>query len=207
MSRPNESEGLWRKLSGLPRAVQWLMWAALGTALLLVWDQFLAPIADEWNQRADRIQNNVKQVRDGEQLANQFRGINTVVTSLGPVEAPEDQAAGSNSLNDAVISVVQKHGAANSNFSFSWRSKGKINRPSLALTKPNQRVERLTADVKFDSTPQVAAAIIADLESSPDVEAIESVRLVRDSGGKVKAHVTVEAWVLSTETPRGGPVL
>lgn len=193
-----------RSLSDLPRAIQWLIWAAAGTALFLVWEQYLSPVAKRWDRQADGIEQNVKQVRDGERLARDVRSMKSVVTSLGPVDVPVDRAVGSNALNDAVNSVLEKHGA--SNFSFGFRPKGKISRPSLPLAR-NQRMERLTGDVKFDATPKLAAAILADLESSPDIEAIEVVRLLRDSGGKVKAHITVEAWVISTEPARGGPAL
>ncbi|MCZ6494322.1 MAG: hypothetical protein O6933_09610, partial [Planctomycetota bacterium] len=60
-----------------------------------------------------------------------------------------------------------------------------------------------TGDFRFDAAPDEAIAIIAELESSPMIEAISSVRITRVSGTrKVTVDLTVEAWIVSAEPRR-----
>ena len=49
-----------------------------------------------------------------------------------------------------------------------------------------------------------AIAIISELESSPEVESITSVRMTKDANRKVKVNLSLEAWVLPSETAKGG---
>ena len=64
------------------------------------------------------------------------------------------------------------------------------------------RVQRITADVRFDTGPEEATAIIAELEECPEIEAISSLRLSRRHGGrrKVRVALTLDAWIVSAET-------
>lgn len=185
------------RFRALPRAIQWAAIAALGMVLFLAWDWYIAPAADRWNKEADAIQNRVHEVRAVQDATSDVGTIRGLVTNLGPVEPPTGESIGAAQFNNVVNQVIKKHGATND--SLGLRSKGKLPKTALPSFARGKRIERWTGDLKFDATPSAAAAIIADLEASPDIEAIESVRISRDAQGKVKVHLAIEAWVLSGE--------
>ena len=63
-----------------------------------------------------------------------------------------------------------------------------------------------TGDLRFDATPAIAAKVIAALETSPDIDAISSLRMTRQPGPRrVTVVLTVESWIVSAERrARGG---
>jgi hypothetical protein len=87
---------------------------------------------------------------------------------------------------------------------FSSRPGSRLPRNALVeLTGGTGRIDRLTKEVKFDATPDAALAVIADLEASPHVDSISSVRIVRDAGGKVKVTLTIESWIRGDDRAAG----
>jgi hypothetical protein len=197
----SEHASSFERFRAFPRAIQWAVLAVLAVLLFLVWDEYIAPIGHDWNERADDIQADVNEVRAVHASVREVRNIEDVVTNLGPVEPPTGESVGTASFNNIVNQVIKKHGAVNDSLGF--RSKGNLPKDVSPSISRNKRVERWTGDLKFDATPSAAAAIIADLEASPDIEAVESIRMTRDTQGKVKVHLTIEAWVLSSEAPKG----
>lgn len=184
----------------MSRALQWSALGLLAIVLYLAWDAAIRPLSEDWNFEADRIQSMVNKVRATDRVVKQLRSpdMEPLVTAIGPVRVPTRTAEGSKLFNDVVLGVLQKHGASNANFSS--RSRGKLGKAALPeVTGGIHRVDRLTGDLKFDASPAAAAAIIAALESSPYVESINTVRLTRDTGGKVKVALTIEAWMLTSE--------
>lgn len=191
--------------SRMPRAVQWGLLAAIGFCLFLIWDQFLNPQKGSWDKEAAAIESSVKDIRNTTSVTSKIQGIKDVVVTLGPVDTPTSSTNGRDALNDAINKVLAQHGVAKDSFAF--RSRGKLSKTALvSITTGTKRIDRLTGDLKFDATPKNAAAIIADLESNPDIEAVDSVRMTRDTGGKVKVHLTVEAWVLTTESGKADAI-
>ena len=47
-------------------------------------------------------------------------------------------------------------------------------------------------------------SILAALEASPDVEAVRSIRLTKESAGKLKVRLQLEAWVILEGNVRRG---
>ena len=83
----------------------------------------------------------------------------------------------------------------------------KLRRGTLSrIIAPGEQVERITGDLRFDATPEVAAEIIAELEASPDIDAISNIRMTRQPGPrKVTVDLTVETWIITAERRgRGG---
>ncbi len=188
----------------MPRVIQWAALAVLGTALYLLWDSQIRPWSADLNKEADRIDARVREVRASENVVTKLRSRENadLVTAIGPVRPPAGTAEGSKSFNEVVLEVLQKNGASNP--TFSSRSRGKLPKTALMeVTGGRNRVDRMTGDLKFEATPKAAAAIIAELESSPHVDAINSVRIARDAGGRVKVSLTIEAWLLSTAEGKG----
>jgi hypothetical protein len=185
-------------LMNMQRALRWATLAALGLVVFLIWSELVQPIAAELNVKADRIENNVREIRSVERDIRTLNAKQGLVTAIGPVRAPATVAEGLNQFNEVVLDVLQKNGAVNANFSS--RSRGKLPKSALtSVTSPGERIDRLVGDVKFDATPRSAVAIISQLESSPYVEAINGVRIVKDTGGKVKVTLTIEAWLRTKE--------
>jgi hypothetical protein len=190
----------------MPRAIQWALLAAIGFCAFWVWDQYVNPLKDSWDKDAAAIETSVKDIRSTDSVSSRIQGIKDVVVTLGPVDKPASSKDGQAAVYDAVNKVLAKNGVAKD--SFSLRSRGKLSKTALvSITSGNKRIDRLTGDLKFDATPKAAAAIIADLESNPDIEAVDSVRMTRDTNGKVKVHVTVEAWVLTTDSSSKGDAI
>lgn len=187
----------------MSRPMQWAALAALGLLLFFVWDQGVQPQVNELNRKADAVATQVRDLRSIEDEALNLRlRKQQVVWTIGAVRPPAPVAEGSRQFNDVVLEVLQKHGATNTNFSS--RSRGKLPRSALiGFTNGVKRIDRLTGDIKFDASPEKAAAIIADLESSPHIEAITSLRLVRDTGRKVRVTLTIESWVVATDAEGG----
>lgn len=178
--------------------------AAVGLALYFLWDNSIRPATDILKRDADAIASNVSELQRIEAEAERLKNLNkALVWNIGPVRPPVAVAEGSKQFNDVVLNVLQKHGATNTNFSS--RSRGKLPRSALVTYANGRRIDRLTGDIKFDASPEKAAAIIAELEASPHIESVTSLRLARDTGRKVRVTLTVETWVLATE-PAGGVV-
>jgi hypothetical protein len=181
---------------GATRAVQWAIIAAVGLALFFVWSEYLDPVVTEIDARAAEIEEHVQQVRSAQQMEAEFKPVKNVVETLGKVQFPGSEAESAAAFHSLVNSVLSKNSAANPTFAF--RPKGNLPKNALGAAARNRRVERLTGDLKFDASPEAATSIIAELESSPDVEAINSVRITKIAQGKVQVQLALEAWVLAS---------
>ena len=59
-------------------------------------------------------------------------------------------------------------------------------------------IERIQAEVRFDTTAEELPRIVADLESHPSIEAISALRIQRnDQARKMNVQATIEAWVVA----------
>ena len=196
---PNANQSAFARM---PRALQWALLAIIGFGLFALWDQFLNPLKVSWDKETAAIESSVRDIRNTEAVTSRIQGVKDVVVALGPVDAPTNDREGAAALNVAINEVLKNNGAVNPSFSF--RSRGKLSKTALvSITSGSKRIDRLTGDLKFDATPKNAAAIIAALESNPDIEAVDSVRMTRDTAGKVKVHLTLEIWVLTSESSKG----
>ena len=194
-----KTQTIWNRFRQLPRAVQWASLAAIGIGLFLLHDQHVRPITTTWHDQADEMLKEVGEAARSENRSRQLRAMREPILGLGAVELPGKEAQGSNALNDAVNEVLKRHTVARD--SFNLRGATRLPRNTLSqIIQPNQLVQRITGDFRFDAAPDEAVAIIAELESSPMIEAISSVRITRVSGTrKVTVDLTVEAWIVSAE--------
>lgn len=201
------SKPLRQQFREMPRAIQWAAIAGIGMVLFMLWDMTVRPLADEFNRSADLIEVQANDVRAAQSVTTELRKpeIGELVVGLGPVVQPASEAVRADALNQVINTVLKKHGVTKESFGF---RPGKLSKP--AMLGGDKRIDRLSADLKFDATPAVAAAIIAELESSPDIESISSVRITKDASGKVKVHITLDTWMISfgnSSATSGGGVL
>ncbi len=167
----------------------------------MAWDK-LSRVADGWNEQADELLADVSKAAGSDQRLRNLRSINDAVRGLGVVQKPRLEEQAANALTDVVNQVLKRHTVSND--SFNYRGPTKMPRGTLTqIIKPGEQVERIAGDLRFDSTPGQAMAIVADLENDPQIESISQVRLTRGAGpGKVSVDMTIEAWVVTTQSRR-----
>jgi hypothetical protein len=182
-------------LSTMPRAIQWAVMATTAILLFLVWDSYIAPTTAWFNERANLIENQVREVRD----VRVDGSVRSLAPTIGAVQYPDTETASSAAFHAAINGVLSKHSASNP--SYSVRNSNLP--PTVMGGVTSDRLEKLTGDLKFEATVKNAMAIIASLESSPDVEAITSLRMTKDTGGKVKVQMSLESWVRASGAPAG----
>ena len=180
-----------------PRAMQWALLAALGLAMFMLWDRVLSRLTAEMEKKADAIVTQAAEIRHASSIVSDLQSrYSDAVQGIGPVGVLVSAAKGADELDEVVNTVLKKH-ASVSNQSFDMRAKGKLPPGTVVADK---RLDRLTCDLKFLATPEDTTAIIAELESSPVITSINTVRIVRDANRKVKVNLTIESWVYSSDT-------
>lgn len=185
------------RFRALPRAMQWALVAVVGIGGFLLWDATINQWSQQINRSADAILANVSQIRAGTEVTTDFERMTEVIVGLGPVELPDTPSEGETKLNRVVNDVLKRHTVSNT--SFDMRLRGKLPPNALAGVTGGARVDRLVGDLKFTASPAEALAVIAELESSPEIEAVNTVRMTKDAAQKVKVNLTLESWVISQD--------
>jgi hypothetical protein len=190
----NQLDAIIDRFRTLPRAMQWALLAAIGLVVFLIWSEGVVPIIDRWDRQATAIEGKLIKVRESKKIKDELVAMQPFVTAVGPVQRPGNEAEGSSDLQSVINGVLQNFAVSDQQLGLSLRSY----LPKTALTglSGNRRIQKLTGDLKFTAAQDVAVAVIAAFESSPDIEQVNSVRLTKDGGGKVKVHITLEAWVI-----------
>jgi hypothetical protein len=193
-----------QQFRSMNRALQWATLAAVGLGLFLLWDRLLSPASASLARQADALQARVNELRRAPVIVRQFKeSRRDQVIALGPVATPMSESQGAIELQNAVNEVLKRHNISNQGLSFDMRTRGRLPSGALVTLTDNKRVDRLAGDLKFVASPEDAAAIIAELESSPIVAAINNLRMTKDAGRKLKVTLSVESWVTSSEQTRG----
>ena len=182
--------------NALPARWKWISAAAAVTIAFIAYTDLVWPIAERWNTESARIEKILDRAEGN--VAQLPPSLEAAVEALGPIKVPRTEAEGSLALAEAITSAIGNQPVAN--FSFDARAGSRL--PPAALREivsgTGQRVERVVGEVGFTATPEQAAAIIAELESSPEIESISRLRMVRSqSDRKVDVKMTVEAWILT----------
>jgi len=149
--------------------------------------------ADSLNERSNRIES---ALRDGKVRGKWISGeVREAVVALGPVSVPRAEGAGTEALGMAIREVFEANGV--SAYSLDVRPGAPL--PPTALRDvagPSERIERLVGELRFTTTPDALAKIVAGLESRPEVESISRLKLAKlEADRKVQASMTVEAWI------------
>ncbi len=191
---------LWQRVGQLPRAGRWAIWAVVVITVFLIWNDFIGPQTASFNEEARTLLARHEMIR-GRQRLRQVKLLAEPIRALGTVEEPGNRAESGQALIRAVIEVLKKHAVSDD----SWVLGNPTNLPRgtlSELTGDGGRMQRITAEVRFDTGPEEATAIIAELEECPEIEAISNLRLSRLPRGrrKVRVALTLEAWIVSAET-------
>ncbi len=200
------AEQVFARINRLPNAVKIGLGAVVAVVAFIIVNDYVWAQSREWDDEADRLQAIIS---DSRRLSGDAgRELTQQVILFGPTEVPGEASTGSTTLIDTVNAIIKGHGSDVTNYSFTGSAGSKLPRDVLQSVAPGQRFELLKAEVKFDTSTKVLAQILHELESSPVIEGISSMRVVRyDVRPKVSVQLTVESWVRSGAAGprRGGP--
>lgn len=200
----NEQKTWSQRFNELPRAARWAIIGTVAIVALLMYFDYLGKFADQWNSEADGIRSRVRQAALTNSELDGGRSMEDLISGIGVVKKPADEAKANEALTETVNAIIKRHAVSKDDF--------KIRRPARLPTGTlekivkgsNKRVEKLTGELRFEATSENMLAIIAELESSPDIESVSHVRLNKLSGrGKLSVQLQVEAWILASVTRRG----
>lgn len=181
----------------LPRAMRWVVLAAVFLVAFLFWAKLIQPTAQGWSDRADRMESELHDLKTDSGVPTDIRD---ATIGYGDLQLPDRKQQGSLQLAQHVQQLLEEHGIKND--SFTMQRPTPINAAkSSGLTPGNEKLERLKCELDFQTQPNVAADIISAMESDPAIEAISTVKLDREGSGMVRVRLTIESWV---RAGRGG---
>jgi hypothetical protein len=190
------------RFSELPRAMRWLVVATIGTALFLFWQDMLQPIKHGWDRESNRIETQVRAVREGEQLTEQLQGpvLRDTVLGVGLIDLPGGPDEGRKAIADAVNAVLTGDLAVSHSFQI-----GESTLPRNAATglvESTKRLKTITGELRFDAKPDKAIRIVQALEQRPEIESVNSVRFTKINEGNLKVRLNFDTWIVATKAAR-----
>ena len=186
------------RISAFPRAMQWAIWAAIGTIAFLLWDATIAEVAANWSSQADTIEMQIQEVNKPARLTLTTKN---AITAFGEVQLPREKADGASGLTNAIHEILGANRVRNDDFK---RTKTTRMRSSAlpGIAQSGQQIEQVIGDLHFEARQSDILNVIADLESSPWIDSISSVRLTRMDGRLIRVNLSLEAWVVSKKRGR-----
>ena len=179
------------RFSELPRTWQWVLLATIFMVAFLSWAYIVAPIGDNWAEQADRIESDLQRTSSGIAMDTHTKN---AVMMFGPLDLPNKKADGSLTLIESVQEILAGRGITNDTF---YQSQSANIKASVlpGVARAGEKIERIKGELDFESKPDVAIAVIADMERSSDIEAISNLKIDKLGNGQVRTRLTVEAWV------------
>jgi len=185
--------------ASLPRAAKW------GLAALAVFAAYFVLVEPSLDATMN-LRNKADQLELALGRANErAAGSSTVSDDLklgaitfGDVSFPVSKG-GSGALNKRISDVFAANGVD------SWKSDERraTNLPRdtfSGMLAPNERSKKIVVDLDFQAHPITCAAVLADLERSPEVHSVSRVTLRKadgDGSDALRANYSVETWILS----------
>lgn len=191
------------RFRSLPRAARWLAWGGAG---LVVYFAFVQPTVDlilSLNGRAAGARSELgSEGREREAREQAGAQVRAGMGLYGKVAFPGEPAERSEAFNRKVNEVLSRH---------SIKGDRRVTRaapleagPLDTVAGQNRRIERLIMDIQFDASPEQVSAVLADLESTPEVAAVSRIQLRREAGAdagagsrSLRVNLSVEAWLLA----------
>ena len=199
----NEQSTWSQRFAQLPRAAQWGLIGAVVIIALLFYTDVLWKFADKWNDKADGIRSQVRQAALTNSGLDRIDRMKDLISGVGPVVKPDTEGDANKALTQSVNAILKLHSVSNDDFKIRPPARLPTGTLEKIVQGRNQRVKRLTGELRFDASPEHTLAIIAELESSEDIESVSHVRLNKKPGTpKLSVRLTVEAWILSSGAGR-----
>jgi hypothetical protein len=184
-----------------------LRWGVV--AVLLVGAYTLAKATTwQWAQEADASADELQhELNLAAGRPSVDRALRNIVLGQGEIRLPEDGDTGSQSMFQAFKDIVESRKDV-SKAKYSDQASARLGRGSSAAFVPaNRAAMKIGAEIEFESSPEVAASVVAALEASPAVDAISRVEIRGDEKGNsksVKVRLRIEAWVAGEANLRRG---
>lgn len=199
----NEKSTWSQRFAQLPRAARWALVGAV-VILALLFTDYLWKFTDKWNDQADVIRSQVRQAARTNGGLDRIDRMKDLISGVGPVVKPTTEGDANKALTQSVNAILKLHSVSNDDFKIRPPARLPTGTLEKIVQGRNQRVERLTGELRFDASPEHTLAILAGLESSEDIESVSHVRLNKKPGTrKLSVRLTVEAWILSSVARRG----
>lgn len=182
-------------------------WAAMAAAFMAAYFLVIEPTLD-WraslSARGDVLQSGIDRRRAQQAGSSEAAGKAALAASrFGEVRGPGG-AERPGELNACVERILRDR--AVTGLSIRTRALVPLGRAVFAgLIPEGQQAQRLVLDVDFESSPAVAAEILAEMEQAPEVTAVGRVivrRIEREGKKAVQVSLSPETWVISAK--RGG---
>jgi len=160
----------------------------LGGALLLlvVWSEFISPVATAWGESAASIAEQVDRVDRAEAQASAQR---SNVIAFGELIPPSQRAPESQAMLEAVNAIMAEYDIRDYEFN---EASSAVSVGGAAL----QGIDRIKATLEFEAEHEKAIEILGALEDSPELEAISNARVqVGKSARSLSVQLTIEAWI------------
>jgi hypothetical protein len=185
------------KYEALPQRQRWVVIGAIAVLAWFVADSVAWQRAAEWSAEGDQIEAALK--RGATRQSTVTTDLKRQVATYGAVGVPADAGPGREELDRAINDIAKKHKVAG--YSYEARTGQRMKDPDAAVLGGS--LDRLQAEVKFETTAEELPRILDELEGHPGVEAISALRLTKnDQSRKITVQATIEAWV--TAGSRGG---
>lgn len=187
-----QASSLRARFDALPVRQRWFVVAALAVAGYLLVDEYVWSWSRAWQAESAQIEAALG--RGAARRAPASVDLARAVATFGAVEPPADAARGREELAQAIEDVAKAHKVAG--YSYEVRVGPRVKDPDAVVLAP--AVERIQAEVRFDTTAEELPRIVADLESHPAIETISALRIQRnDQARKMNVQATIEAWVVA----------
>ena len=195
------------KWSQMPRATRWGVLAGAGIVayfgLFEPWLGRMQSLSSKASAKTAELANLSGRAGSIEAAkASMLQGL----ARYGEGTLPGDAAAGSIALNKRLEAVLQEHAVKGATTTARTAS---LNAGPLNPAGSTTRLDRLVAELQFESSPETASAGLAALERAPEVSAVSRVEWRTPGGGggaksdrQVRVTMSVEAWIRSAREAR-----
>lgn len=188
---------LLERWSALPRVGRWVVAAAAFIAIYFAVVEPALDLTASWNARADAIESGLSSRAGASDAAQQSA---LAASRFGSPLLPGGPGR-SGELNARVEQILR--GRDVSGLTIRARAPVPMGRAVFAgLIPENTSAQRLILDVDFECSPSIAASILADLESAPEIAAVGRVVLRRDDRDAkrlIRVSLSPEAWVFAAK--------
>ena len=156
--------------------------------------------ARAWDLEADRIQ---KILSDSAKItANSSDTPAIGPETFGPVFPIGSESEGAQSMATAVVEIVKKYSTTN----FSYDAQRASTRLS-GVSANGEKIAKVSGELQFECSADVFSKIVADIESSPAIESISSIRLQRkEAEKKLDVRMTIDTWVIPGKSATAGGI-
>jgi hypothetical protein len=207
---------LFYRYRALPRSGRWLIIFGL---FVVAYFAVLEPVMERtghYKSQADGLARSLgekAQIRG--KIADNAGVIEQLTGLFGRPTPPADRSRRSSALEKRINTIFSEHQVSNQRTTYREPVALTTEAPR-ALAGPKDRLERLAAELTFETDIPTLMAILTQLEQSPEVSGVTkiSIRKVAPSGrsrekdGPVQVNLTAETWIVtpaSTSRPsRGG---